>query len=214
MEGPLVAKPKAIATLADLIPDENNPNSGTARGYQIVRESLQRLGAGRSVLVDRDGRIIAGNKTVEQAYAAGMEDVILVKSDGKKLVVVQREDLDLEEDDGRAREMSIADNRASEAGLEWDFEVLATMADREDLDWLWNDHELDLIFDDEPPSLDDLEGEYGDPEDGEFWPEIRLKVAPETYEQYESIITLFEAASANEAEAFANMLEAVDTTLA
>lgn len=206
----MAEKPRIIETLADVVPDERNPNSGTVRGHQIVRESLQRLGAGRSILVDRHGRIIAGNKTAEEAYAAGMEDVLLVRSDGSKLVVVQREDLDLDEDDGRARELSIADNRASEAGLEWDLDTLSGLTDRESLAWLWNEDELDLIFDDDPPGLDDLAVLVGEPNDDDFWPEIRLRVPPETHKQYEALIALFAADS--DVESFGLLLAAVDTS--
>ncbi len=56
-----------IKSLADLKPDPKNANSGTDRGRKMLRQSLEELGAGRSVLVDRNGAIIAGNKTVETA---------------------------------------------------------------------------------------------------------------------------------------------------
>jgi len=62
------------AKLADLSPDEHNANRGTPRGRAVLDKSLQELGAGRSILVDRNGRIIAGNKTHEAAAGAGLED--------------------------------------------------------------------------------------------------------------------------------------------
>ena len=56
---------------------------------------------------------------VQGALSAGLDsDVILVQSDGAKLVVVQRTDLTLE-DDSKAKALGIADNRAGELGLEW-----------------------------------------------------------------------------------------------
>lgn len=57
----------ALRTVADLIPDSQNPNRGTPRGRAMLDRSLRTYGAGRSILTDRDGRVIAGNKTVEQA---------------------------------------------------------------------------------------------------------------------------------------------------
>lgn len=56
-----------IKTLADLQPDSRNANRGTQRGRGLVETSLQKYGAGRSVLVDRNGVLIAGNKTTEAA---------------------------------------------------------------------------------------------------------------------------------------------------
>jgi len=105
--------------------DDKNANRGTERGRELVRKSLQKYGAGRSILVDKNGKVIAGNKTLEQAIAEGIE-IEMVKSDGKRLIVHQRTDLDLDKDQA-ARELAIADNRTSEIGLDWDFDLLAEM---------------------------------------------------------------------------------------
>lgn len=84
--------------LADLTPDAKNANRGTERGGQMVEDSLRTYGAGRSILIDKHGVIIAGNKTAEHAGSIGFEDVIIVPTDGTKLVAVQRTDLDLATD--------------------------------------------------------------------------------------------------------------------
>jgi hypothetical protein len=126
--------------LTDLQPDNKNANRGTKRGRVAVAKSLQEFGAGRSVLIDRDGRLIAGNKTVEQASAAGIQDVIVVQTTGSQLVAVQRTDLSL--DDPKARGLAIADNRAGELGLEWDPEVLAELSADLDLQPYFTDDEL------------------------------------------------------------------------
>lgn len=53
--------------LSDLAPDARNANKGTERGNAMIENSLRQFGAGRSILLDRHGRIIAGNKTAENA---------------------------------------------------------------------------------------------------------------------------------------------------
>src|SRR5687767_11348240 len=58
--------------LTDLTPDPKNANRGTDRGRDALARSLREYGAGRAVLIDRQGRIIAGNKTVEQAKRLNM----------------------------------------------------------------------------------------------------------------------------------------------
>jgi hypothetical protein len=88
-----------------------------------VAKSLARFGAGRSILLDKNGVVIAGNKTVEQARAAGMTKLHVVQSDGTGLVAVQRTDLDLSVD-GTARALGIADNRTAEVDLTWDPTIL------------------------------------------------------------------------------------------
>jgi hypothetical protein len=114
------------ARLADLTTDNRNANAGTERGRAMVKESLRRSGAGRSILADRHGRIIAGNTTHEAAVDIGLTDAIIVKTDGTRMVVVQRTDLDLDSPAGRA--LAVADNRTSEVGLSWDLDVLAELA--------------------------------------------------------------------------------------
>lgn len=136
---------KTITSLVDLVPDDRNANLGTPRGRGLVETSLQKYGAGRSILVDRNGKVIAGNKTSEAAAAIGMEGVVVVQTTGAQLVVVQRTDLDLDEDTA-ARELAIADNRASEIGLEWDTEVLAELGAEIDLSTFWTKDEIGLLL--------------------------------------------------------------------
>ncbi len=138
---------KLIETIADLVPDDRNANRGTARGRDMVEHSLQRFGAGRSILVDRNGKIIAGNTTTEAAVSIGLDGVQVVKSDGRRLVVVQRTDLDLDTD-AQARAMSVADNRTSEVGLDWEPDVLAALveADNTALDGLFVKEEIDALL--------------------------------------------------------------------
>lgn len=115
------------ATIADLIPDDKNLNKGTQFGQHLIEKSLRELGAGRSLLLDKNNRIITGNKTTENAAAIDLNDVIIVESDGTKLVAVKRTDIDL--DSERGRKLALADNATSAANLEWDEEQMAAMAE-------------------------------------------------------------------------------------
>jgi len=111
--------------LSDLQPDDRNANKGSERGTYMIRRSLEKLGAGRSILLDKNGRIIAGNKTAESAADVGLDDVIVVRTQGRQLVAVLREDLDLDDPAGMARELAYADNRTGQVSLDWDAGVLA-----------------------------------------------------------------------------------------
>jgi hypothetical protein len=132
-----------IVPLSAIEPDGRNANKGSERGTYMLRRSLEKLGAGRSILVDKNGRIIAGNKTAESAADVGLDDVILVRTRGDKLVAVMREDLDLDDPSGEARQLAYADNRASETSLSWNAGVIAEdIAAGVDLgDW-WQGWEL------------------------------------------------------------------------
>src|SRR4051812_20253992 len=91
--------------LADLTSDPNNANRGTPRGREALARSLREYGPARSVVIDRNGRIIAGHKTVQQATALGIP-LRVVNTDGQHLIAVQRDDLDLRTDP-RAQALAI-----------------------------------------------------------------------------------------------------------
>lgn len=132
--------------ITDLIEDDYNANLGSLEGMKILKESVERFGAGRSILVDKNNRIIAGNKTKRTAEESGLEEVIIVKAKANQLVAVMREDIDLDTLEGRS--MAIADNRTSEKNLVWDVDNLEKIEDKfsVDLKLHWNETELRSLF--------------------------------------------------------------------
>lgn len=108
--------------ITDLTPDDKNFNQGTAKGREIISKSLSELGAGRSILIDKDNRIIAGNKTVEGARDVGIEDVHVVETTGDVLVAVKRVDIDL--DSKKGRELALADNVAAKENILFSHDTL------------------------------------------------------------------------------------------
>jgi hypothetical protein len=149
-----------IRHLRDLTPDIKNANKGSERGQHLIEESLRQYGAGRSILIDKNGVIMAGNKTAENFGAIGLDDVIVVQTDGTKLVAVQRTDLDMMADP-RARELAIADNRASEVSLDWNADVLKELGEEIDLTKFWSADELAALLGEDAESIED-EGVAGD----------------------------------------------------
>lgn len=152
-----MSAPKKLATIADLTPDDRNLNAHTERGMGLLAKSLERFGAGRSISVDRNGKVIAGNATLDVAADLGF-DIIVVPSDGKKLVVVQRTDLELETPQGRG--LALADNRVAEVDLAWDPAQLKALAEEGlDVGAFFLPEELAAIFasslteGDEPPAI-------------------------------------------------------------
>jgi DNA modification methylase len=124
---------KIIETkISELIPDDKNFNKGTEYGQKLIEDSLRKFGAGRSGLLDKNNRIIAGNKFTENAVNIGMEDCIIVESDGTKPIYVKRTDIDLDSKQGR--EMALADNATGKANLEWDEGAIAEASKQWELD--------------------------------------------------------------------------------
>lgn len=120
------------ADISDLVPDDHNFNKGTEYGSKLLEDSMRKFGAGRSVLIDKNNRLIGGNKATETAGAIDLNGVIIVETDGTKLVAVKRTDIDLDTKEGR--EMALADNAVGKANLEWDEDELRAMQDEFDFD--------------------------------------------------------------------------------
>lgn len=132
---------KQIKSKGDLQPDRRNANQSTTRGQAAVAESLSRYGAGRSILVDKNGKIIAGN-TTESNWDG---EIVVVPSDGSRLVVVQRTDLDLDSDPA-ARELAHADNRSNQLGYNPDVsKIEEDILGGAELEWLWRADELEAM---------------------------------------------------------------------
>ena len=128
------------------MPDNKNFNKGTEYGDRLMDESLRKFGLARSIVIDKNNRIIAGNKTAEKAADIGFTDVLVVEVDGNQLVAVKRKDIDL--DSAKGRELALADNATSKANLAWDESLI------EEVSQLWGfepqDWGVDVFRQEEP----------------------------------------------------------------
>jgi hypothetical protein len=87
----------------------------------MLAQSLREIGGFRSIAIDADGVVRAGNGVLEQAKRLGMKlRVIDAKPD--ELVAVRRKDLR----GTRAERAALLDNRTAELS-EWDAKVLAEL---------------------------------------------------------------------------------------
>lgn len=112
--------------------DDKNFNKHTEYGMRILEESLRKFGLGRSILIDKNNRIIAGNGVVETASQIDLSNVIVVETDGNSLVAVKRKDIDL--DSAKGRELALADNATSHANLSFDTDLIMQEAEKFNFD--------------------------------------------------------------------------------
>lgn len=108
--------------ISDLKEDSLNFNKGTSEGSILMERSMRRHKAGRSILIDKNGVIVAGNKTAHAAQMAGIDNVKVIESDGTELIAVKRVDIDLDTKEGR--ELALADNATASVNLAWDEDAL------------------------------------------------------------------------------------------
>lgn len=149
--------------------DKKNYRKHSEQNKKRIRKSLTECGAGRSVLVDKDGCLIAGNGVYEQAEKIGIKTRV-VETDGTELVVVKRTDIGT--DDPKRKTLALADNATSD-NVEWDVENIAADFDVSVAeDWGIN---VDLSVEQEPQEAqeDDFDEEK-DPvaticQEGDVW---------------------------------------------
>lgn len=141
-KGAVVTDPTHIK---DLIPDAKNARKHNTRNIGLIEKSLNEVGAARSIVIDEDGVILAGNGTVDAASAAGITRVRVVEADGHEIIAVRRRGLT----DEQKTRLALFDNQAG-ALAEWDPMAIATIRqdDASLLDGLFTSAELDDILED------------------------------------------------------------------
>lgn len=148
------------ANITDLKFDDKNFNRHTSYGMSLIEKSLRENGAGRSILIDKDGNIIAGNGVIETAGQIGLEKIKIVETTGDEIIAVKRTDISLNSKKGR--EMALADNATAAADLEWDEYTIKEQTEKWDFDtsdWGMNfDFDKDTeVEEDEAPEANENE---------------------------------------------------------
>jgi len=96
--------------------DSRNARVHPEQNLASLGGSLRELGAGRSIVVDKNGVVIGGNAVLQKAMELGIP-TIEVETDGSSLLVVKR--IDLDTDDPKRKALALADNQIALLA-EWD----------------------------------------------------------------------------------------------
>lgn len=131
---------REIKTLADLLPDKNNARKHTPRNVGTIVDALHEVGAARSIVIDENGVVLAGNATMDAAIEAGLSKVQVVDGDGETVIAVRRSGLTAKQ----KTRLALYDNRAAELA-EWNPEILSELAS-EELEGMFSDKELAEIL--------------------------------------------------------------------
>ena len=128
-----------MSKISDLTPDAQNARAHNPRNVGMIVNALHEVGAARSIVIDEDGNILAGNATIEAAAEAGIENLQIVEADGETIVAVRRTGLT----DAQKTRLKYFDNRTAELA-DWNPDVI--LADLEagvDLGDIFTDIELE-----------------------------------------------------------------------
>ena len=162
-----------MTKINDLKQDHKNARKRTDRSASLIQESLEKYGAARSIVIDEDGRVLAGNGTLEGAKAVGLEDVRVIETDGKELIAIKRTNLSEDEKVG----LALADNRTSDLS-DWDASMLHHLSMEHEIDPWFEPEDLTELMDDrtdaEAPEDfkdvdEDIETEHRCPSCGYEW---------------------------------------------
>ena len=139
----------------DIKYDQHNYRDHDERNLSLIKKSIQRCGAGRSILLDKNGEIIAGNATYKTLQELGIP-VKIIPTDGKTAIALQRTDLDT--NSRKRKELAAFDNSTSD-GVRWNADNLAADFDLAELPELGIEGlqsvepEPEEIVEDEAPAL-------------------------------------------------------------
>lgn len=100
--------------------DKRNYRKHNDENKRLIKKSLEECKAGRSILIDNDNEIIAGNGIYEQAKELGIP-VKVIETDGNELIAVKRTDLN--RDDETRDKLAILDNSTTDLS-EFDYDLL------------------------------------------------------------------------------------------
>ena len=147
--------------------DKRNYRKHNEKNKKLIKKSLEECGTGRSIIVDSNDEIIAGNGVYEQAKAMNIP-VKVIETDGTELIAVKR--TDLQTGDEKRTKLAILDNSTADSSemdyalLQKDFELVDLMSmgiDAVNLNIQENAGDTEDIFDNLP---DEIAGENLNPD--------------------------------------------------
>lgn len=139
--------------------DSRNYRVHGEENKRLIRKSLSECGAGRSIVIDRDNVMIAGEGVYEQAKALGLK-VRIIESTGEELIAIKRTDLST--DDEKRKLLAFADNQTSDTSR---FDFSAVVEDfgadlLNDWDFIVDVDEKDFASKNKEIDFDEIEEKY------------------------------------------------------
>lgn len=133
--------------LSDFRSQDENANAHTERGLKALGDAYDEVGYVAPMTAAANGEMLDGSARLEKASEQFPDDALVVRHDGRRPIVMIREDVK-DAKSPLAKRISHGANRIFELDLSWDIDqVLADIEAGVDLDGLWDEDELDELLD-------------------------------------------------------------------
>lgn len=94
--------------------DKRNYRKHNERNLGLINKSLKDYGTGRSILIDNENEIIAGNGVYSEAQKLNIP-VKVIETDGSELIAIKRTDLSTNDD--KRKHLAVLDNSTSDSSI-------------------------------------------------------------------------------------------------
>lgn len=182
---------------------DRNPRMGDV---QAIKASMLANGIFRPIVVNRGthtgkpNQVLAGNHSLK-----AMRELTEENPDDTRWSMVNVWMVDVDEE--HAAKIVLADNRTADLGSYDNEELIGLMEGLQgNLDGTgYDEDDLAILLDMTagPDSLDDLEDEFGEPEDDDFWITVRLRIPPVLNDQWKQWANAYDSPE----EAFEALLD-------
>ena len=182
---------------------DRNPRMGDV---QAIKSSMLANGIFRPIVVNRGthtgkpNQVLAGNHSLK-----AMRELTEDNPDDTRWSMVNVWMVDVDEE--HAAKIVLADNRTADLGSYDNEELIGLMEGLQgNLDGTgYDEDDLAILLDMTagPDSLDDLEDEFGEPEDDDFWITVRLRIPPVLNDQWKQWANAYDSPE----EAFEALLD-------
>lgn len=129
--------------LRDLVHDPTNARRHNPRNIGTIADALQEVGAARSIVLNENNVILAGNGLVEAAGLVGIEGVRIIDATGDEIIAVRRSNLT----PAQQTRLALYDNAASDQS-DFDPDVIRELMESPEnpLQGILSDMEIEDIF--------------------------------------------------------------------
>jgi hypothetical protein len=178
--------------------DPDNPRAHPEENLVLLEHSAKHLGAGRSILIDENDQLLAGEGFTTGAKRAGMKKAIVIDVEGDQVVAVRRKNLTEEQ----KREMKVIDNQSTILS-EWRTDQLLEILQGIPADELpqlgFDSDQLNYLLslgEQKPPSLKDLEDQHGSADDsGVFGRAFEVRLSLPVHKEFSDMWAALAGAS-------------------